>query len=92
MKDKIKEKAAERRERLAKALETAYNKRGNYRKVILEIKSYGDTFSGSLLVQAAGVPHYTEGRRSWLDVYGNVPKPSKEWDAFLYYVKVSHRG
>ena len=89
---KGKELAKDRRTRLAKELEDAYNKRGNYRKVIEEIKSYGDTFSGSLFVQAAGVPHYTEGGRSWLDVYGNVPKPSKEWDAVLYYVKIYHRN
>ena len=87
-----KETAAERRERLAKALESAYNKRGNYRKVIAEIESYGDTFSGQLLVVAAGVPHYTEGRRSWLDVCGDVPKPSKEWDTALCYVKIYHRS
>ena len=91
MKGEIKEKAAERRERLAKALETAYNNGGDFRKVIKEIESYGDTFSGSLLVQAAGVPHYTEGRRSWLDVCGDVPKPTKEWDAALFYVKIYHR-
>jgi len=92
MKGKIKEKAAERRERLAKALEDAYNNRGNYRKVIEEIESYGDTFSGSLLVQAVGVPHYTEGRRSWLDVYGDAPKATKEWNAALFYVKIYHRS
>lgn len=87
----VKEKAADRRNRLAKELEKAYNENGNYRKVINEIESYGDSFSGRLFIKARGVVHWALGDAA-VDVEGDLPKTPKGWELHLQYVKVERCG
>ena len=85
-----KETANVRRERLAKALETAYNEGGDYDSVIREIKSYGDGFKGQLRIKADGVYQTHNGEGNWLKVMNALPqKPSASgWEVKLFYVRV----
>ena len=81
-----KEKAADRRVRMAKELENAYNNGGDYNKVIREIHACGDVWDGRLMITTAGI------FRQGVEVSGSLPEKPKGWEMRLYLVKVCFGG
>ena len=97
MNKKVKENAKERRARLAKELEAAYNGGGDYAKVIKEIESFGDTIKGWIKIKAEGL--VTEDS-CWM-TYGSsvghffrrLPShPANGWGAEIYFTEVIYDG